>query len=129
MCIVASYCIIYFLAYSTYSTLYNHPTRILEPRVTDDGFDGRSCGEIMLSRKTGIPLGVVHGPLPKENHPSRGESTVKQTTSYFTTQTSCVLNLLRSGLNMLVFITLVLVYPHLQPFSRKIAKKQQILLQ
>ena len=44
---------------STYSTLYNHPTKIVEPP--------RAGGKVKLSRKTGIPLGVIPGPLPKES--------------------------------------------------------------
>lgn len=56
-----------FLHCSTYSTLYNHPTRIVEPRTA------RVSSEIKLSRKTGMPLGVIPGHLPKENHPSKGE--------------------------------------------------------
>lgn len=62
---------------STYSTLYNHPTRIVEPRTKASdggGGGGRNDGkEINLSRKTGMPLGVIPGPLPKENHPIKGE--------------------------------------------------------
>ena len=63
-CIVLCY-----LFSSTYSTLYNHPTRITEHRATNLP----NGGKIKLSRKTGIPLGVLPGLLPKENHPSRGE--------------------------------------------------------
>ena len=43
---------------STYSNLYNHPTRITEPVDTIKK-------QIKLSRKTGIPLGVVPGPERK----------------------------------------------------------------
>ncbi len=46
---------------STYSTLYNHPTKIVEPRSST------SVPKVKLSRKTGIPLGVIPGPTPKEN--------------------------------------------------------------
>lgn len=63
------YCFASSFTSSTYSTLYNHPTRIVEPRATNFPNGG---GKIELSRKTGIPLGVVPGSLPKENHPSRG---------------------------------------------------------
>ena len=43
---------------STYSNLYNHPTRITEPVDTIKK-------QIKLSRKTGIPLGAVPGPERK----------------------------------------------------------------
>lgn len=60
---------------STYSTLYNHPTWIVEARATDIPCGGAESGDgdIKLSKKTGIPLGVLPGPLPKENHPRRSE--------------------------------------------------------
>lgn len=58
---------------STYSTLYNHPTRIVEPRTRTKRDSGGDT-EIKLSRKTGMPLGVISGPLPKEHHPSRGDT-------------------------------------------------------
>ena len=56
-----------FLCFSTYSNLYNHPTKITEP--TDS-----VKKQIRLSRKTGIPLGAVPGPLPKTHNqpPNRG---------------------------------------------------------
>lgn len=57
---------------STYSTQYNHPTKIVEPTKVKVRTGGNGEKEIRLSKKTGIPLGVIPGPLPKENHPSRG---------------------------------------------------------
>ena len=45
--------------FSTYSNLYNHPTKIVEP-------SDPLKKQIKLSKKTGIPLGAVPGPVPKE---------------------------------------------------------------
>ena len=48
-----------YLLFSTYSNLYNHPTKIVEP-------SDPLKKQIKLSKKTGIPLEVVPGPVPKE---------------------------------------------------------------
>ena len=44
----------------------------MEPRKERRLSDGEG-NKIKLSRKTGMPLGVIPGPLPKENHPTKGE--------------------------------------------------------
>ena len=46
---------------STYSNLYNHPTKIEEPSSS-----ASRHSLIPLSRKTGLPLGAIPGPLSKE---------------------------------------------------------------
>ena len=52
------YIVSFLSRFSTYSNLYNHPTKIVEP--TDS-----LKKQIKLSKKTGIPLGAVPGPVPK----------------------------------------------------------------
>lgn len=68
LCVHWTACVTIDTSCSTHSTLYNHPTRIVEPRTRVSV----GQGEIKLSRKTGMPLGVIPGPLPKENHPKKG---------------------------------------------------------
>ena len=48
--------------HSTYSNLYNHPTKIVEPSSSRP----KSTPTIALSKKTGIPLGTIPGPLTKD---------------------------------------------------------------
>ncbi|XP_064383556.1 protein LTV1 homolog isoform X2 [Halichondria panicea] len=51
---------------STYSNLYNHPTKIVEP-----GTPSVTREQIKLSSKSNLPLGVIPGSLPKERQPKQ----------------------------------------------------------
>ena len=57
------------LTLSTYSNLYNHPTVISEHSFPKQQ---RQLSPISISKKTGVPLGVIPGPLTKQKPLKQG---------------------------------------------------------